>query len=72
MNDNIIAYLIERLLKAAKESHDEMEKNKSDIFVQGRNLAYYEMLDMLKSGLDMYDVSLEDYGLDVDLEGTYA
>ena len=68
MNDNIIAYLIERLINAAESASAEMKKNTDDVFVQGKNLAYYEMLDMLKSGLDMYDVSLKDYGIDKPLE----
>ena len=68
MNDDIIEYLIGRLVNAAEEASKEMKKNKSDAFAQGKNLAYYEMLDTLKSCLEMYDISLQRYGLDRDLE----
>lgn len=68
MSNDIIAYLVERLLDAAEDSSEEMKRNGSDVFAQGKNLAYYEMLDILKSGLDMYDVPLQNYGLDQQLE----
>ena len=68
MSNDIIAYLVSRLLKAAEESSEDLKRNDSDIFTQGKNLAYYEMLDMLKSGLDMYDIPLQNYGLDRQLE----
>ena len=68
MSDDIIAYLISRLLNAAEESSEEMKRNDSNLFAQGKNLAYYEMLDMLKSGIDMYDFPLQNYGLDQQLE----
>lgn len=68
MNDEVIKYLIERLLLNAKEASDESKANRADAFAQGRNLAYYEMLDILKSELEIRDMSLKTYGIDVDID----
>lgn len=68
MNDEVVKYLIERLLVNAKEASDESKADRSDVFAQGKNLAYYEMLDILKSELEIRDISLKDYGIDVDID----
>lgn len=68
MNQDIIAYLINRLLAAAKENSDQAKADNSNEFLQGKNLAYYEMLDMLKSGIEMYDLDISDYDLEGNLE----
>lgn len=68
MNDDIIAYIVSRLLNAAEEASKEMKQNNSDAFAEGKNLAYYQMLDIVKSGLEMYDIQLQKYGLDRQLE----
>ena len=68
MNNDIIDYLINRLLAMAKETSEEMRKNPEDVFIQGKNLAYYEMLSALKDGIEMYNIPAEQYNLDVELE----
>lgn len=42
--------------------------DKSNEFESGRALAYYEMLDILKTELDLNDQDLKDYGLDINLD----
>lgn len=44
------------------------EKYKSNLFTQGRRTAYYEMLDILKSELDVRDADLEKLGLNFDID----
>ena len=68
VNKDIIAYLIDRLLREAEEASAKANADNSDEFLQGKNLAYYEMLSMLKEGLDMYDLNLSEYGLEKRLE----
>ena len=65
-------FLIARLLENANEAVEESNKNKEDKFAAGRRLAYYEMLDILKSELDVRDQDLKEYGLDIDLENKIA
>ena len=38
----------------------------------GRKVAYYEMLDILKTELDIRDQDLKEFGLDIDLENKIA
>lgn len=63
-----VKYLVSRLLENANEATEESRSDRSDLFAAGRKLAYYEMLDILKSELDVRDQNLKYYGLNVDLE----
>lgn len=76
MNDALtkegIKYLISRLLVNANEAVEESEEHKDDQFCQGRRLAYYEMLDILKTELDVRDQDLKEFGLDINLENRIA
>ena len=63
-----IKFVISRLLENANEAATESKKNKNDQFAAGRRLAYYEMLDILKTELDIRDQDLKELGLDIDLE----
>ena len=61
-------YIIGRLLKNAQETVGEWEKDKSNLFYDGKALAYYEMLDIIKTELDIREQDLKEFGLDVSLE----
>lgn len=63
-----IKFVISRLLENANEAVTESKKNKNDQFAAGRRLAYYEMLDILKTELDIRGQDLKELGLDIDLE----
>ena len=63
-----IEYIIDRLLKNAQETVGEWEKDKSNLFYDGKALAYYEMLDIIKAELDIREQDLKEFGLDVNLE----
>ena len=63
-----IKYIIGRLLKNAQESIGEWDKDKSNLFYDGKALAYYEMLDIIKAELDIREQDLKEFGLDVNLE----
>ncbi len=63
-----IKYIIARLLERAKESALEIKENPENDFEAGRNMAYYEMLDILKTELEMRDEDLKTFGLNINLE----
>lgn len=56
-----IAYIVERIVERARE-------NREDSFKDGRALAYYEVLDILRTELSVREISLEKIGLSFDLE----
>ena len=70
LSEDALKYIIGRLIRNANEAVAEGEDN-SDIFKQGRKLAYYEMLDILKSELDVREQDLKEFGLDINLEHKY-
>ena len=63
-----LKYMIARLLDNAEEAIEESKKNKDSEYCAGRKVAYYEMLDILKTELDIREQDLKSYGLDVNLE----
>ncbi|MCX4340777.1 MAG: transposase [Lachnospiraceae bacterium] len=67
-----VKYIIARLIDNANDAAEEYKKDKSNKLLAGRKLAYYEMLDILRTELDVRDEDLEEFGLDIDLEKTYA
>ena len=62
-----LAYIVSRILDNAKDTFEESKTDKSD-FIDGKKLAYYEMLDTIKNELIVRDVDLETFGLDINLE----
>lgn len=67
-----LKYMIARLLDNANDAMKEYREDKSNKFFAGRKMAYYEMLDILKTELDVRDEDLEELGLDIDLVENYA
>lgn len=67
-----LKYIISRLVENAKEAAEESAENKNDDFLAGRKVAYYEMLDILKSELSIREQDLKDLGLDFNLEQSIA
>lgn len=67
LSEDSMKFIIARLIENAKDSLDESDKDKQDAFKQGRKLAYYEMLDILKSELYVRDADLKYFGLDFDI-----
>ena len=56
------------MVENANEPVEESDKDISDSFNLGTRLAYYEMLDILKSELDVRDADLKELGLDFDVD----
>lgn len=68
LSNEAIKYIIARLVDNANEAVTESEADKEDLFKSGRRLAYYEMLDILKSEIDARDLDLKEFGLDIDVD----
>lgn len=68
MNEAIIKFIISRVIENANDAAEEAKQNKADDFYNGRKQAYYEILDTIKSELEVRDADLEEFGLDIDLE----
>lgn len=68
MTDAAFQYIIERIINNAFDAVQEKRDNPGDEFYQGRSLAHYEILDIIKNELDIRDEDLKEYGLDFDLE----
>ena len=72
MADNIsidgISYIVGRIVERAREAAEESKDHREDGFKDGRALAYYEVLDILRTELSVREISLDKIGLDFDLE----
>ena len=64
--------IVARLLDSANDAAEEYSRDKDNKFQAGRRSAYYEMLDILRTELDVRDEDLKEFGLDIDLEGNFA
>ena len=71
MTDATIKFIISRVIEKANDSLEEANQNKGDSYYEGRKIAYYEVLDTIKSELEAHDQDLEEFGLDIDLEKTF-
>ena len=63
-----ISYIVGRIVERAREAAEESKDNREDGFKDGRALAYYEILDILRTELSVREISLEKIGLSFDLE----
>ena len=62
---NELEFIVSRILDNANEALS--SKDDSD-FVQGKKLAYYEMLDTIKNELEVREIDTKDFGLNITLE----
>lgn len=58
-----IKYIIARILDNAKDTMTEYKENKNDEFLQGKRLAYFEVIDTIKNELIVKDIDLNEFGL---------
>ncbi len=67
LTDSELEFIVQRVLQNAKDALEESKISSSD-FVDGKKLAYYEILDTIKNELEVRDVDIKPFGLDVMLE----
>lgn len=68
MNEDVIKFIIAKVIDNANDAHEEYIENKNDDFYNGKNLAYYEILDTIKNQLIVNEQDLKKFGLDINLE----
>lgn len=67
MNEELLKYIIERVINNAQDASVDYAKEK-DNFNDGKCLAYYEVLDTIRNELIAHDLDISDYGLDVKIQ----
>ena len=75
MNEDSLKYLIAKLIEDADDVKAEFEniQNEGDkLFLEGKRLAYYEMVLTIQNHLDIEDQDLAEFGLNINLEKEYA
>lgn len=68
VSESNLKYIIARVIKNAKENLDEIKKEKQDDFLDGKRLAYYETLDIIKNELSASEIDLSQYDLNIDID----
>ncbi len=71
MTDYGFEFIVERIIKNAYESLNGAKENPNDEYQTGHIIAHYEILDIIKTELEVRGENLKDYGLDMDLEGIF-
>ena len=64
MNNEVVKFILENILENTEEVAN-LERNE---FNDGKRLAYYEILNLIKNQLEINDIDLEEYGLNFTLE----
>ena len=67
ITEDAYKFILRRVIQNALDSAKETKEYNYD-FYNGRKLAYYEILDTIKSELYVRDADLSEFGLDFDLE----
>ena len=63
MTEQLLKYILFRIQERAREAARESDAA-GRLFRQGRRLAFYEVLDMLRSELDAHEVDVAGLGLE--------
>ena len=63
-----LSYIISCVIECANDTMSEYKKQRDNEFLQGKMLAYYEVLDTIKNRLIVRDAELQEFGLDIDLD----
>ncbi|MDO5479901.1 MAG: transposase [Clostridia bacterium] len=65
LNESEFQYIVGRLVNNALENKKEADSGE---FFEGKNLAYFEMLDIIKNELICREADIKEYGLDFELD----
>ena len=71
MTDYGFQFIVERIIKNAYESLNDARENPGSDYHGGHIIAHYEILDIIKTELEVRGENLKDYGLDVNLEEVF-
>jgi len=62
-----LEFIISRVLRNAEETSEESKSDNSE-FMDGKKLAYYEVLDTIRNELGIRDIDTDQFGLDAVLK----
>ena len=68
MTDSEIKFIISRIIDNANFNLEEVKGSPDDLFLKGKKLAYYEILDSIKNELISKNQDLKEFGLDIILD----
>lgn len=68
MTIEFLRFLIARILEYAHEATADMRADMQNEFKSGRQLAYYEVLDVIQAEAEAYGLDLKELGLDLNLD----
>ena len=67
LTESELEFIISRVIKNAEDAVEE-SKNNNSAFLDGKKLAYYEILDTIRNELVVREIDLKRFGLDIVLE----
>ena len=67
LTESELEFIISRVIKNAEDAVEE-SKNDNSAFLDGKMLAYYEILDTIRNELVIREIDLKRFGLDIVLE----
>ena len=67
LTESELEFIISRVIKNAEDAVEE-SKNDNSAFLDGKKLAYYEILDTIRNELVIREIDLKRFGLDIVLE----
>ena len=71
MNDELLKYIIARVLENAVDSIEEYKQDKNNLVAGGMAQAFYETLDIIKNELDVAGFDLAEFGLNKNMENIF-
>ena len=71
MNDELLKYIIARVLENAVDSIEEYKKDKNNLVAGGMAQAFYETLDIIKNELDVAGFDLAEFCLNKNMESIF-
>ncbi len=66
MDNDLFNFIVSVLIDRAKEAAEESGNDSNDKFKAGKEEAYYEVLDIIRNRLMIYDYDLSECGLEED------
>lgn len=69
----ILRQIIRRIGNELLEARDsKQDDHESEVFEEGRNFAFFEMLDSINNILSIYGLSIQDFGSEIDIEDIFG
>ncbi|MBQ6413033.1 MAG: hypothetical protein IJI19_06110 [Ruminococcus sp.] len=64
ISSEVVRRIIERIMAYADDAKGKLSEAPQDVFYQGKDLAYVEMIDVIRIELEANGEDVEEYGLE--------